>query len=139
MQLIEQYEINTQGALQEKLEEAGFEVTQTTISRDIRQLKLVKGQTERGTYKYVLPGRSGADSVFNSAIVAAVRHVEAAGNLVVVRTQSGMANAVAVCVETVTDERVLGCVAGDDTIFIALYTPQDAQDFSVQLHRAFGL
>ena len=102
LELIEEYEISTQEALIQKLAEVGYESTQTTISRDIRQLKLIKGPTGRGTYKYVAPEvRQGNGAPgHNSALTDSVIKIDSAQNIVVVKTMSGMANAIAVCIDS---------------------------------------
>ena len=130
LELIEKYDIDTQDTLIKKLEEEGFKVTQTTASRDIRQLNLVKGTTSYGTYKYIAPsatlGQEGRMPVLNSAITDAVVKIEAAGNIVVVKTFSGMANAIAVCVDALAHDDIVGCVAGDDTILLVVRTAEIA-------------
>ena len=130
LELIEKYDIDTQDTLIKKLEEEGFKVTQTTASRDIRQLNLVKGTTSYGTYKYIAPGaalsQEGRMPVLNSAITDAVIKIEAAGNIVVVKTFSGMANAIAVCVDALAHDDIVGCVAGDDTILLVVRTNEIA-------------
>ena len=92
LEIIEQYDIDTQDALIKKLNEQGFNVTQTTVSRDIRQLNLVKGVSPTGEYKYVAPGATyGKESkipILNSAITDSVLKIEAAGNILVVKTFS---------------------------------------------------
>ena len=102
LELIEKYEIDTQETLIERLMEVGIAVTQTTVSRDIKQLKLVKGLTGRGTYKYVQPTAKSDTQVpvLNSALTDSVKNIEAAGNIVVIKTYPGMANALAVCVDS---------------------------------------
>lgn len=122
LELIEKYEIDTQQTLLQKLAEAGIDTTQTTLSRDIRQLKLVKGTTGRGTYKYVLPAvpKETAAPVLGSAITESVLKIQAAGNLVVIRTLAGMANAVAVCIDSTEYPEIVGSVAGDDTVLIVV-------------------
>ena len=130
LELIEAYDIDTQDTLIKKLKEAGYNVTQTTASRDIRQLNLVKGTTANGSYKYIAPGAhlgKGANNpVLNSAITDSVIKIEAAGNIVVVKTFSGMANAIAVCVDALAHDDIVGCVAGDDTIMLVVRTPEIA-------------
>ena len=120
LELIEQYDIDTQETLISKLAEVGFSATQTTISRDIKQLKLVKGMTGKGTYKYVIPTakKDAVSPVLNSALTESVVKIEAAENIVVVKTLSGMANAVAVCIDSLVISDIVGSVAGDDTIII---------------------
>ncbi|MBR2343418.1 MAG: arginine repressor [Clostridia bacterium] len=122
LQIIEEHEIATQEALIQKLAECGIDATQTTVSRDIRQLKLVKGPTGRGTYKYVAPAGTAAASApaHNSALTDAVVRVTAAQNIVVIRTHSGMANAIAVCLDSLNISGIIGSVAGDDTILLVV-------------------
>lgn len=130
LELIEKYDIDTQDTLIKKLAEAGFNVTQTTASRDIRQLNLVKGTTPSGTYKYIAPSahisKGNQTPVLNSAITDSVIKIEAAGNIVVIKTFSGMANAIAVCVDALAHDDIVGCVAGDDTILLVVRTNEIA-------------
>lgn len=139
LEIIEKYEIGTQEELIEKLKEHGIVSTQTTISRDIRQLKLVKGPTGMGTYKYVAPKShtNNVSPIHNSALTSAVTDIVRAKNLVVVRTHSGMANAVAVCIEGLALEGIIGAVAGDDTILIVLPDDDVAIDICAALITAF--
>ena len=140
LELIEEYEISTQEALIQKLAEFGFESTQTTISRDIRQLRLIKGPTGRGTYKYVAPEvRRGNDAPgHNSALAEAVIRIEAAQNIIVVKTMAGMANAIAVCIDSLEIKDIVGSVAGDDTILIVMKTCEKADEIETELKRVFG-
>ena len=140
LELIEKYEISTQEALIQRLAECGFESTQTTISRDIRQLHLIKGPTGRGTYKYVAPEvrhGSGAPG-HNSALTDSVLKIECAQNIIVVKTMSGMANAIAVCIDSLGIKEIIGSVAGDDTILLVLKTSQMAEDVELELKQVFG-
>lgn len=122
LELIEKYEIDTQTTLQERLKEAGFDVTQTTVSRDIKEMKLVKGLTERGTYKYVMPNlrQESPSPVLNSTLAAAITRLEVSDNIIVLRTLPGMANALASCVDGLALPEILGSVAGDDTILFVV-------------------
>lgn len=139
LELIEEYEISTQEALIQKLAECGFDSTQTTISRDIRQLRLIKGPTGRGTYKYVAPEvrhGSGAPG-HNSALTDAVLKIESAQNIIVVKTMSGMANAIAVCIDSLKIKDIIGSVAGDDTILLVLKDTEKALSVEVELQSVF--
>ena len=121
LELIEKYDIDTQDTLIKRLSENGYNVTQTTISRDIRQLNLVKGVTAKGSYKYIVPTAAVKDNsvpILNSAITDSVMKIEAAGNIVVVKTFPGMANALAVCIDSLHHDDIVGSVAGDDTILL---------------------
>ena len=141
LELIEQYEIDTQEALIQRLQEVGFSVTQTTASRDIRQLKLVKGLTSRGTYKYVAPEtkKDSSAPVLNSALTDSVVRIEAAQNIVVVKTYPGMANALAVCVDSLEQPHIVGSVAGDDTILLVIKDNETAKSIEENLKSVFGV
>ena len=120
LEIIEKYEIGTQEALIQKLREHGIDATQTTVSRDIRQLKLIKGPTGMGTYKYVAPEARATSNApgHNSALADAVIKIDVAQNIVVVKTHSGLANAIGVCIDTMNLAGIVGSVAGDDTVII---------------------
>lgn len=140
LEIIEKYDIDTQEALIDKLAEEGFSVTQTTASRDIRQLKLVKGMTGKGTYKYISPNTKpeGGVPVLKSAIHDSVVKIEAAQNIVVIKTLAGIANAVAVGIESLDIERLVGSVAGDDTILLVMKDSAAADVAVVELREIFG-
>jgi len=142
LEIIEKYDISTQEELINRLADEGFSVTQTTVSRDIRQMKLVKGLSQNGGYKYIVPNVKKAESgsqVLNSAISDSVISVEAAQNLVVVKTLPGMANAVAVCIESLDHAHVVGSVAGDDTLLLVMKDSDGAYDVQDKLRLVFGL
>lgn len=141
LEIIENFEIGTQEALIQKLAEYGFDATQTTISRDIRQLKLIKGPTGRGTYKYVIQNEKKPVSVpvHNSVLTDSVVKVEAAQNIVMVKTLAGMANAIAVCIEAMNIRGTVGAVAGDDTIMIVFKDSDIAYSAERELRSIFGI
>lgn len=143
LELIKKHDIDTQDTLIKKLAEEGYIVTQTTASRDIRQLNLIKGMTANGTYKYIAPGEGfGSEKrapIINSAITDAVTRVEAAGHIVVVKTYAGMANAIAVCVDSLRHDDIVGSVAGDDTILLVVKTSDGAKALEDELRNVFGL
>lgn len=140
LELIEKYDIDTQETLIFKLKELGFNVTQTTVSRDIRQLNIVKSVSSKGTYKYVAPGirKEEGIPVLNSAITDAVIKISAAGNIVVIKTYAGMANAIAVCVDSLYHESVIGSVAGDDTILLVVADNDAASELAAELRKSFS-
>ena len=140
LELIKEYDIDTQDTLMRRLAEAGFNVTQTTVSRDIRQLDLVKGITSKGTYKYIAPdvGRESGIPVLNSAITDSVTKIDSACNIVVVKTFPGMANAIAVCVDSLYHDDIVGSVAGDDTILLVAKTAEAAELLASTLKETFG-
>ena len=139
LEIINKYDIDTQEALILKLKESGYNVTQTTISRDINQLKLVKAVTSTGTYKYIVPDvkRENNKTVMNSALTEAVLKIQAAKNIVVVKTLSGMANAIAVCVDSIDHDLIVGSVAGDDTILVVTMDEETALTMESNLKAAF--
>ena len=122
LELIDKYDIETQDNLIERLQAAGFAATQATISRDIRELKLSKVMTGQGTYKYIRPpmNEGTMNTRFNSALIESITRVDCAGNLVVIKTASGMANAVATGIDAIHSNEILGSVAGDDTIIVVI-------------------
>ena len=141
LELIEQYDIDTQELLIKKLKESGFDVTQTTVSRDINQLKLVKTAVANGTYKYVLPDIKQESNVtaVSSAMTGAVITVKTARNLIVVKTLSGMANAVAVYLDSLKIVDILGSVAGDDTILLVITDDEAASTVELKLKSIFHI
>ena len=140
LELIEKYDIDTQDTLITKLRELGFNVTQTTVSRDIKQLNIVKSVSSKGTYKYVAPGirKDEGAPVLSSAITDSVIKISAAGNIVVVKTYTVMANAIAVCVDSLYHESVIGSVAGDDTILLVVADADAASQLAFELREKFS-
>ena len=118
IELITNYDIETQEELAAKLVENGFNVTQATISRDIRELNLTKIATKGGKQKYAV--QSSSDIVSNSKYKRVLNDgiitMDTAGNILVVKTVSGMAMAVAAALDAMQIKEILGCIAGDDTI-----------------------
>lgn len=121
IEIISTHEVETQDELISYLRNEGFEVTQATVSRDIRELKLAKIMTGRGSYRYILPeaGHDVKGLHLSHALSDAITRVAYAENLVVVHTYPGMAQAVALEVDRLNHVGILGSVAGDDTILIA--------------------
>lgn len=129
LDIVSHYEVDTQETLQALLLERGFSVTQATVSRDIKQLSLVKTMSESGSYKYSLPrgeydggSRSGLMRFFADAVYAVDRGM----NTVVIHCHSGMANAVCARLDNAGYGDIVGTLAGDDTIFVLMRTEDDA-------------
>ena len=120
LELVKKYEIETQEEMMERLSLEGFAVTQATVSRDLKELKLTKTLTGRGTYKYcVSNGRAHTGNLhLGNAMADSVLHIEHSMNNVVVKTYPGLAQAVASAIDSMNMDGFLGCVAGDDTIII---------------------
>lgn len=132
LELIFKYEIDTQDELIERLRESGFEVTQATVSRDIRELNISKMTTGKGTYRYVLPKQTSpiSNMKFNSALIDALIGIDYACNIVVLKTHAGLANALAVGIDAMHLDNILGCVAGDDTILLVSRSEEAARDIA---------
>ena len=136
LELIEEYEIDTQEAMLEYLRNYGFKVTQATVSRDIRELKLSKVLTESGKHKYVcvpvdLDKQERLDSIFRTSVL----NVDYAMNTVVIKCEVGMAQAACAAFDAMNYDGVLGSLAGDDTIFVLARSEQYASDLVKSLNR----
>ena len=118
VELIGKYDIETQEELAEKLNEAGFKVTQATVSRDIRELKLTKVAVDGGHQKYVVLHK--ADSGLNDKYIRILRDgfvsMDMAQNILVIKTVSGMAMAVAAALDALHFHEIVGCIAGDQIV-----------------------
>ena len=127
IELISQYGIETQEELAEYLNRAGFKVTQATVSRDIRDLKLTKVSVGAGKQKYVVHRQDEPE--MSEKYIRVLRDgyvsMDMAQNILVIKTVSGMAMAVAVAVDSMKWNEVVGCIAGDDTIMCAIRTVED--------------
>ena len=132
LEIIAEKEIETQEVLTELLRQRGFNITQATVSRDIKQLRLVKKATERGTYKYAV--QSSLDTKTNAKYSNIMREtiigIKIAGNIVVIKTHTGMASAAAAAIDAVAGNIVIGTIAGDDTIFAATESEDSAKSFA---------
>ena len=129
IELIEQYDIETQEELADYLREAGFQVTQATVSRDIRELQLVKVSGDNKRQKYALPmqEKPGLGDKFTRVLRDGMVSVETAQNILVAKTVSGMAMAVAAAIDAMEFEEIVGTIAGDDTIMVAIRTVEEAK------------
>ena len=137
MEIIESHSIETQEELIDQLRLAGFDVTQATVSRDIRELKLSKVICEAGTYKYVLSrqGEQEGHHLYSKALSGSIKSVECAMNNIVLKTYPGLANAVAAGIDSLREQDVLGCVAGDDTIIIVARSTDTALNICKRLRK----
>jgi len=120
LEVINEREIETQEELATCLKQLGFNVTQATVSRDIKELRLIKVLTREGKYKYATIKNQDAGmserslKILKNSFVS----IDFASNMIVVKTLIGSANAAAVAVDSLDMKDILGCIAGDDTIFI---------------------
>ena len=125
--LIGKYDIETQEELANYLKQEGFRVTQATISRDIRELKLTKISVGGGRQKYAVlqSGSAQMSDKYLRVLQDGFIGVDRAGCLLIIRTVAGMAMAVAAAVDAMNWQEVAGCIAGDDTIFCAVHTEEE--------------
>lgn len=132
LEIIKNYDVDTQEGILEKLNEAGFSVTQATVSRDIKRLNLVKRMNQDGQYVYTVQDekpKGGSHMRFRSIFTEAVISVDYAMNTVVIKCHVGMANAVCAAMDTIHWDDVVGTLAGDDTIFVLLKSEEKAKEF----------
>lgn len=135
--IINKYDVETQEELAGYLKEAGFVVTQATVSRDIRELKLSKVPMGNGKQKYVVLKQD--DNHMEDRFIRVLKDgfvsMDMAQNILVVRTVSGMAMAVAAAIDALKFKEVVGCIAGDDTIMIAVRTIEDTKALMDKIHK----
>ena len=127
MDAVNKYQIETQDELAEYLNEAGFKVTQATVSRDIRDLKLTKVPAENGRQKYAVlqSAQNGMTEKYVRILRDGFSSMDMAQNILVLKTVSGMAMAVAAALDAMNWNEIVGCIAGDDTIMCAVRTVDD--------------
>ncbi len=133
LELIKQYNVETQEDLQARLKEIGFNVTQATVSRDIRELGIIKSEGSDGVYKYreaIVKEHIEISSKFSLILRQAVRSVAYANNLVVVKTYTGMGSAAGAAVDSMELDGVIGTLAGDDTLLIIAQDNPLAQEIT---------
>lgn len=122
LKIIDEKDIETQEELAEELRKNGMDITQATVSRDIKELRLVKVLGKSGIYKYAAMERTESDisdrliRVFSESVVS----MEHAGNMIVVKTISGGAQAAASAIDSMSWPEIIGCIAGDDTILVII-------------------
>ena len=140
LEIISDHVIETQDDLIEKLKESGYPVTQATVSRDIKQLGLIKTATKDGGYKYTATRNesSGNENKLKNIMRETIVNAQDAQNLIVVKTFSGMANAAAAALDALAEEAVIGSIAGDDTIFIVVRNNEDAAEFTNYIREIIG-
>lgn len=140
IQLIEQKEIETQEELAEILKSDGYQVTQATVSRDIRELKLSKVPTGKGHQKYVVLNND--DKHLSDKYIRVLKDgfvsMDMAQNILVIKTVAGMAMAVATAVDAMKLREIVGSIAGDDTIMIAVRTVSDTVSIMEKIREVLG-
>lgn len=138
LELVEKYNISTQDELLEKLHENGVAVTQATVSRDIKELRLVKQPASNGQYKYCVAAGSDEKYMKYYAIFAeSVTSVDYAQNICLIKCHPGTANAACAAIDALSIPEILGTLAGDDTIFILCKNERSAQNTKRELEALF--
>ena len=132
LKLIQEEDLEVQEELLERLHELGFSCTQATISRDIKELHLVKERSKNGTYKYVVSlhrGRSDLANRLQTIFRESVISFDLAQNLIVLKTMPGLANAAAAALDAMDIPNMVGSIAGDDTAVLIMRTNDSADLF----------
>ena len=138
VRIISEQDVETQEQLLAQLELRGIRVTQATVSRDIKELRLVKVQSSDGRYIYAKPTQdrqTGDMEGFRSIFTQSLLHIDYANNIVVIKCRIGMANAVCVSMDQLHWKGVVGTLSGDDTIFVLMRNEEQAAEFVDQLHK----
>ena len=137
LEIIEKEDVDTQEQLQQRLLEQGMRCTQATISRDIKQLHLIKEPVGQGRYRYTVSSQRNrlnvADklrTIFRESIIS----VDFAQNIVVVKTMAGLANAAAAALDGMNIPYMVGTLAGDDTAFLLMRDTESARTFCEEIH-----
>lgn len=139
LQVIKEKVCLTQEDLQQGLLELGFNVTQSTISRDIRELKLVKGRDDKGNYRYLVnklnsPSQKSGNH-YHELFVRAVKSVKYSLNNIVIKCDTGMASSACVAVDELFGDMMLGSLAGDDTIIIVTQSEKASKELCDNLNK----
>ena len=138
LELIGNKHINTQEELQAELSKNGFQVTQATVSRDIKELRLIKSLSNDGSYHYTTHQKEKGSDLsfkFHAIFSESVRGVDYAQNLVVVKCYTGMANAACAALDSIHWEGVVGTIAGDDTILLVMRSEAFAEKMIEDLNK----
>lgn len=137
LELIQSYTIDTQEELLRRLRGEGFDVTQATVSRDIKELRLLKTLGKDGTYKYTTGNKTGGEVGANlhNLFSTTVLSVDFAGNMIVLKTINGMAQGVCAALDSMEWDGVVGTIAGDDSIFIVARSNAKAVTLTSELKK----
>ena len=137
LNIIQNADVETQEQLLLHLKERGFNTTQATISRDIKELRLVKELTGNGGYRYAASGRrntSGSETRLRNIFKEGFTSVDVAQNIIVLKTMPGLASAVCSALDGMEIDGMVGTIAGDDTGLIIMRDNTSAQNFSSEIH-----
>ncbi|MGC8966954.1 MAG: arginine repressor [Thermus sp.] len=129
-EIVRKEEIGTQKELVERLRQLGFEVTQATVSRDIAELRLARVALGKGRHKYALPSTELPEDVYEELgrqVGLFVKDVDRGGNLLVLKTAEGHASGIALLIDRLRRDEIVGTLAGEDTILVVARTEEDAR------------
>ncbi len=137
LELIKKHEIETQEELLDYLQKEGYQVTQATVSRDIRELKLTKVSMSSGRQKYavIADGSEGLSEKYARIFHDAFVSMDMAQNILVIKTVAGMAMAVAAAIDAMHLHEIVGCIAGDDTIMCAVRSVEETVSVMSRLRK----
>ena len=141
LDLIEQYDVGTQEELLALLRDRGYDVTQATVSRDVKELRLLKTLGSNGVYKYTVENTktaAGYSGMFDALFQSAMTKVDYAGNICVIKCSPGLAGAACATIDSMNVHDIVGTIAGDDTIFMLCRTAEEAQGVAEALNRMIG-
>ncbi|HHV51271.1 MAG TPA: arginine repressor [Candidatus Avimonas sp.] len=133
LEIIKTYPINTQEELLRHLNESGFNVTQATVSRDIKELRLIKSLDSNGNYHYstIQQESENLSSKFYTLFADTVTNIDYAGNIVVIKCLSGMASAVCAALDSLNRPDIVGTISGDDTFICIMRN----ENYSMELYK----
>ena len=136
LEIIEEKDIETQEELADELKRRGIKVTQATVSRDIKELRLLKVLGEHGGYKYATVERAekGMNDRFIRMLSECVVSVDSVGNLIVIKTLTGSASAASEAIDSMKWSEVLGTIAGDNTFLIIARSEEAVESMTARLH-----
>ena len=139
LKIIQSVDVETQEQLLDELKRRGFASTQATISRDIKELRLIKTLSPNGNYHYTTHGEKGGrvdlSFKFHAIFAEAVNSIDYAQNLVVIKCYTGMANAACAALDSIRWDGLVGTIAGDDTILLVMKDTESAQGITEELNK----
>lgn len=141
LELIKSKDVETQEELASELKRTGMNVTQATVSRDIKELKLIKVMGSCGKYKYapISPTENYLSNKLVSIFAQTVLYTESVGNIVVIKTITGSANAACEAIDSLNFDGIVGTIAGDNTIFILVRTPESAKNLNEKIRKTLNV
>ena len=137
LRIIREKDVETQEELASELRTLGYKVTQATVSRDIRELKLIKVSAGGSGFKYSKPDRqeTAVSDRLARILTDSLVSVDYSGNMIVVKTLSGSANVAAEALDNLGWQEILGTIAGDNTIFIVARNEKDTEEITSRIHK----